>query len=54
MEKERQTQINPRMAKLHSYIAQRRMRVLNIGQSRECAYGEVMDYLPTTRCERGQ
>jgi len=35
MEKERQTQINPRMAKLHAYIAQRRMRVLNIGQSRE-------------------
>jgi len=53
MEKERQTQINPRMAKLHSYIAQRRMRVLNIGQSREFAFGEV-DYLPTTRCERGQ
>jgi hypothetical protein len=40
--KGRQTQVNPGLGKLHSYIAYRRRMALNIGQSREIIFGEVL------------
>ena len=40
--KGRQTQVNPGLGKLHSYIAYRRRMALNIGQSREIIFGEVV------------
>lgn len=37
-----ETQINPGLGKLHSYIAYRRRMALNIGQSQEIIFGEVL------------
>jgi hypothetical protein len=48
MEEGRQTQVNPGLGKLHSYIAYGRMMALNIGQSREISFGEVLKaHVPT-------